>query len=193
MSTLHFDRIGSINKDAHGNFCIGPIPGIGGPFCNAADYYRAWTLSQRGNPRRRHKSDPFPEHISRAAEFLSVQPSGPFTLSHPDFGYHNFLVDDDYNILALIDWSGARVQPIEFSAVLPMFLCSLSPIFWEGGQFDNKERRRQEAKLAIQQARYVEVIHAEAQRHQIISVMAHHSQSLRIMIAEGMTNTTKET
>ena len=76
-------------------------------------------------------------------------------------------------MLAVIDWSGARVQPIEFSAVLPMFLCSLHPIFWEGGQFDNEERRRQEAKLAIQQARYVEVIHAEAQRHQVISVMAH--------------------
>jgi len=93
-------------------------------------------------------------------------------LSHPDFGYHNFLVDDDYNILAVIDRSGARDQPIEFSGELPMFLLSLHPIFWKGGRFDNEKWQSQEAKLAAQQIRSVEVICAEAQRCQAISVTA---------------------
>jgi len=169
-----------------GDFCIGPIPGIGGPFGNAADYYRAWALSQKDNPRRRGKSDPFPERISRAAEFLSVQPFGPFTLSHPDFGYHNFIVDDDYNMVAVIDWSSARVQPIEFSAIFPMFLSSLHPIFWEGGRFDNEERRREETKLAAQQARYIDMIDTEAQRSQVVLLLVRQLRSLRVMIAEGM-------
>jgi hypothetical protein len=108
-------------------------------------------------------------------------------LSHPDFGYHNFIVDDDYNMVAVIDWSGARVQPIEFSAVFPMFLSSLHPIFWAGGRFDNEERRDEEAKLAAQQARYVGMISAEAQRCQAISIITvPESRSLRVMIAEGM-------
>ena len=164
-----------------GNFVIGPIPELGGPFCNAADYYCAWAVFQKENPRRRGKPDPFPERISKAAHFLSEHPSGPFALSHPDFGYHNFLVDDDdYNLLAVIDWNGARVQPIEFSAVLPMFLSSLPPIFWRGGRFDNEERQNQEAKLAIQRDEYVAAIRAEAQRCQAISLTDRLSQSLRI-------------
>lgn len=185
MSTLHFDQIGNINKDTHGDFCVGPIPGIGGPFCNSVDYYRAWALAQRKKPRRHHKADAFPERVSRAAELLSVKPFGPFTLSHPDFGYHNFIVDDDYNILAVIDWSGARVQPVEFSAIFPMFLFSLHPIFWEGGKFDNEERRSEEAKLAAEQARYIEMVDVEAKRCQVISAMQQ-SGPLRIMIADGM-------
>jgi Phosphotransferase enzyme family len=183
---LHFDQICHINKDQHGDFCIGPIPGIGGPFCNSADYYRAWALSQRENPPRRGKSDPFPERVSSAAEFLSVQPSGPFTLSHPDFGYHNFIVDDDYNMVAVVDWDGARVLPVEFSAAFPMFLSSLHPIFWEVGRFDDEERRGEEAELKVQQAQYVEMIAAEAERCKGISTMVPESRSLRVMIAGGM-------
>jgi len=62
----------------------------------------------------------------------------------------------------------------------------LHPIFWKGGRFDNEERRNQETKLAIQRGHYVEAIRAEAQRCQVISEMDRQSQSLRVMIAEGM-------
>jgi len=94
---------------------------------------------KRQSPRRCGQSDAFPKRVTQAANILSIQPAGPFTLSHPDFGYHNFIVDNDYNILAVIDWAGARVQLIEFSAAFPMFLSSLHSIFWKGGKLDNKK------------------------------------------------------
>jgi hypothetical protein len=93
LSTLHFDQIGAIRRDLQGEYCIGPIPGIGGPFSNSASYYRSWALA---NNRRRDKPDLFPNQVSRAADILSAKPSGPFSLSLPHFGYHNFIVDDDY-------------------------------------------------------------------------------------------------
>ena len=180
MSTLRFDQIGNINKDTGDNFVIGPIPGVGGPFCNAADYYCAWQLCRK---KTRATSIHFRNEYRRPPNSFPNIPSGPFALSHPDFGYHNFLVDDD---LAVIDWSGERVQPIEFAAVFPMFLSSLHPIFWKGGRFDNEERRNQEAKLAIQRGHYVEAIRVEAQRCQVISEIDQQYEYLRVKFAEGM-------
>ena len=78
----------------------------------------------------------------------------------------------------VIDWSAARIQLIEFSVVLLVFLSSLHPIFWKGGWFDNAEHRNQEAKLAIQRGHYVERIRVEAQRCQVISEIDWQSQSL---------------
>jgi len=38
---------------------------------------------------------------------------GPFYLAHPDYQISNFLFDDQYNITALIDWSGCQIVPLE--------------------------------------------------------------------------------
>jgi hypothetical protein len=167
-----------------GEYYIDSIPGIGGPFSNASDYYRAWALSQQDNPQRQNKSD-FPQRVSSASEFLSSKPNGPLALSHPDFGYHNLLVDNDYNMVAVIDWGGAQVRPIEFSSTFPMFLSSLHPSFWQGGRFDTEERRHHESILASQQLKYKTVMDNEANRLQLASVLLD-SRSLRVMIAGGI-------
>lgn len=186
MSELHFNQIGSIIKDSQGKFGIGPIPTIGGPFSNAADYYRAWALSQNDNLYRGGKRDPFPERVSSVAEILSERSMGPFTISHPDFHYQNFIVDDDYNLLAVIDWDGASVRPIEFSAVLPAFISSLHPIFWEGGRLDHVKRRKSENILKAQQARYLSTMRAQAPESLAISQSWQSIGSLRTQLAYGM-------
>jgi hypothetical protein len=183
LSTIHFNQIGRINKDINGEYCIEAILGIGGPFSLAADYYRAWATYQRENPRAAGLSG-FPECVSRAAEILSFKPSGPFTLSHPDFGYHNFLVDNDYNMLTVIDWDEAYVRPIEFSAVFPMALSTLHPSMWQGSSFDTEERRQEEAVLAAQQAQYRSVMDTEAERTNATPMVD--SLSLQVSIAEGI-------
>ena len=38
---------------------------------------------------------------------------GPFPLWHRDFHFKNMLVDDEYNITGVLDWTGARVAPWE--------------------------------------------------------------------------------
>jgi Ser/Thr protein kinase RdoA (MazF antagonist) len=41
---------------------------------------------------------------------------GPFPLSHPDFHCGNVLVDYDYNITGVIDWTNAHTVPAEVFA-----------------------------------------------------------------------------
>jgi hypothetical protein len=44
---------------------------------------------------------------------------GPFYLLHPDFQVSNFLFDSDYNVTALLDWSGCQTVPLESFANPP--------------------------------------------------------------------------
>jgi hypothetical protein len=45
--------------------------------------------------------------------------AGPFFLAHPDYQISNFLFDDEYNITALLDWSGCQTVPLESFARPP--------------------------------------------------------------------------
>jgi isoamyl acetate esterase len=47
--------------------------------------------------------------------------SGPFPLSHPDLHQNNIMVDDDYKITGIIDWSGVQTVPQEVFAAIPGF------------------------------------------------------------------------
>jgi hypothetical protein len=57
---------------------------------------------------------------------------GPFYLCHPDFSVFNFLFDDDFNITALIDWSGCQTMPIESFANPPDLIIPRPDKFLEG-------------------------------------------------------------
>jgi hypothetical protein len=47
---------------------------------------------------------------------------GPFPLCHLDLHFKNILVDGDYNITGIIDWSNAQTVPIERFAINPEFI-----------------------------------------------------------------------
>ncbi len=47
---------------------------------------------------------------------------GPFPLCHIDLHYGNILVDDDYNITGIIDWSDAQTVPLERFMINPEFV-----------------------------------------------------------------------
>lgn len=44
---------------------------------------------------------------------------GPFPLCHLDLHYGNMLIDDDYNLTGIIDWSNAQAAPLEQLSVCP--------------------------------------------------------------------------
>ena len=52
-----------------------------------------------------------------SSKFTSCSDTHP--LSHPDFQAHNVLFDDDFNIVAIIDWSYAHTVPIEWLCYVP--------------------------------------------------------------------------
>ncbi|KAM3460197.1 hypothetical protein NHJ6243_006131 [Beauveria neobassiana] len=47
---------------------------------------------------------------------------GPFPLCHFDLHFGNLLFDDEYNLTAVLDWSGAGTAPLERLAVTPEFI-----------------------------------------------------------------------
>lgn len=46
----------------------------------------------------------------------------PFPLCHLDLHFNNIIVDGDYNITGIIDWSNAQTVPIERFAINPEFI-----------------------------------------------------------------------
>ena len=45
--------------------------------------------------------------------------NGPFPLAHNDLGVHNALFDENWELVGVIDWSGACVVPWESFAQFP--------------------------------------------------------------------------
>jgi len=118
---LKFDKIGSIFKNREtGRFEIGPLPdGLGGPYKTTAEYYRAWAA--RNMAKQADGSD-FPSRVDEVSSFISEYNNGPFRLIHGDFSQHNIIVDDDFNMLAVIDWEKSFVGPSEMAACFPLSL-----------------------------------------------------------------------
>ena len=97
----------------------------------------------------------FPSRVDRIAESLSAHDQGPFPIFHPDFGNHNFLVDDLYNIIGLIDWGGSIALPREFIHNFPTNLRSLHDVFWRNGPLDGPLARKQDLKEKAEQSYYL--------------------------------------
>src|SRR5277367_4876724 len=113
------DKIGLVFRNADGTFRVGPIPTQGGPFKSATDYFTTWAKFMSSTIMAECNHD-CPSRISCIARDLSSYDRGPFPIFHPDFGNHNFLVDDQYNIVSVIDWGGSIALPWEFIQMFPM-------------------------------------------------------------------------
>ena len=75
---------------------------------------------------------------------------GPFPLCHMDLHYNNILVDDEFNITGIVDWTGAQTVPVERFIVCPEFVTfpgltdeQNAPIVAFGEMFASAFRRRE--------------------------------------------------
>ncbi|KAF4417969.1 protein kinase-like (PK-like) protein [Fusarium austroafricanum] len=128
-----------INPD--GTLQQGPIPGLGGPFITATEFFEAWaTHSKFGktDEQLRAGSGQFADEIAcstalflptikKLADKLSVHNHGPFPIYHGDFGHNNVIVDDDYRVLGVIDWEGAFAGPWEIFGDFPLSISTVPP------------------------------------------------------------------
>ncbi|KAJ5561625.1 hypothetical protein N7461_000386 [Penicillium sp. DV-2018c] len=142
MTSIRFPKIGTITLRANGSYDVDPIPGLGGPFETAQDYFTAWADNAKfpmGEARIRsmlpsHMADEiilsiqrFPSRLKDAVKTLSLPlRKGPFPLHHPDFYHSNVIIDEAYNILSIIDWEGASTVPWE-AVDFPAFLYTVPP------------------------------------------------------------------
>lgn len=79
----------------------------------------------------------FPLRLREFAANIFVRDHGPFPGFHPDFGHNNIIVDDYYNVLAVIDWEQAYAAPwevVDFPLTLALVPKPLTP--WDYDQND---------------------------------------------------------
>ncbi|PYI07915.1 hypothetical protein BO78DRAFT_340353 [Aspergillus sclerotiicarbonarius CBS 121057] len=130
-----------IGRNEDGSYQLGPIPGIGGPFDTATEYFKAWSATAEYclslEEARQNAGADAEELLSSAskfrtlindhAEWLSVNNTGPFPLRHGDFGHNNVVFDDEYNMVGVIDWESTSAVPCVRSAEFPLCLSMTPP------------------------------------------------------------------
>lgn len=127
ISSITFPKIGAIVKLRDGTYDVGPLPGLGGPFISATEYFEAWAKSARyvdsmdrvkqiwgeGYEEIIAQIAALPLRVGELASKIAARDRGPFPLFHVDFGHNNIVVDDDYSVLGVIDWEHACSVPWE--------------------------------------------------------------------------------
>ena len=131
LSRLRFNRIGRLwcgrSADEEEPSII-PLLGLGGPFLSSLEYFYAVRRSHSRQIEAEHAED---KEWSTSSWILEQALSstiiedyihGFFPLCHMDFHYKNILVDDDFNITGIIDWSDAQTVPVERFTISPEFV-----------------------------------------------------------------------
>ncbi|KAI0160733.1 kinase-like domain-containing protein [Xylariaceae sp. FL1272] len=152
MTAIRLSKIGTIIRTANGEYGIGPLPDIGGPFDTATAFFEAWAekaifpygkdkiLQMMGGGPAQQVLDAiyeFPSQIKSLASELSSSTNnrGPFPLVHGDFYYSNIIVDDNFKTIGIIDWAGSCTLPWEL-VTFPAFLRSMPPSFGSPENYD---------------------------------------------------------
>ena len=131
FQTHSFEEIGSLCFQSNGEVSVGPIVGDRtgtfsqmGPFRNAREYYS--TLAEKylemicdgqlfsAYPVNAYLIFKYLKDLADSGRWNAFEPdldNGPFFLKHMDDKGDHILVDDEYNITGIIDWTFARVVP----------------------------------------------------------------------------------
>ena len=129
LGSLSFSSIGRPEYD-HSKASIIPSPGDASVYTTSTDFIQH-TRNKENELLLKDETFPTsPEDrelacwiLSKAVLFAIKKEvvSGPFPFSHPDLHYNNILVDENYDITGIIDWSGAGTVPQELFAAIPGF------------------------------------------------------------------------
>jgi hypothetical protein len=165
LAGLTFDKIGSLCQDGD-RFTIGPEIETGeGPWNTPKEYYEAilrhrMDVANTDAPSEVRDSDSFtfPSKFMELMQSFESPKSGPFGLANRDFGAHNVLVDNQFNVVGLIDFDGVMAAPSAVVAQLPGFMGLSRPVpgFVETREFAVK-RLKESAHLL---PRYTELVQA---------------------------------
>lgn len=134
LANMTFDKIGSIHQDGD-QFTIGPEIETGkGPWDTPQQYYsdlvrhKMEVADADAAPEvRESDSFSFPSRFLELMESFGTREAG-FSLVNRDFGAHNVLVDNEFNMVGFIDFDGVMSAPSAFVAQLPVFTDVWRPV-----------------------------------------------------------------
>lgn len=134
LARCKFDCIGCIFTNRTGDFEIGPVLETDtGPYKTANEYYEAISdhrfhlyADQHFENNRDATHDtglhlPFLFNNLMPVLSKSAVDNGSFSLTNTDFGFHNILVDENFEIVGLIDCDGIMAAPLHVVAQPPKF------------------------------------------------------------------------
>ena len=125
-----FDRIGSLILDDSGDFSIGTdIETDKGPFDTGLEFYNAIS-KHRFRSTTEHilnnnlEAEQYKEYLFLPFLFNNLMPMftdcaddhGPFSLTNPDLGFHNILLDGNLDIVGMIDCDMVLAAPVHVVA-----------------------------------------------------------------------------
>ena len=130
--SFKFPLIGSLYySEESSDFFIGPDLNTGlGPWKTSDEYYAdlADWLQERAAGSgmvkvKESSSFLLPELASDLLRVHGEEKEGPFRLVNRDFGAHNILVDNDFNIVGIVDFDGVMAGSLEQAAQYPTLSC----------------------------------------------------------------------
>jgi hypothetical protein len=118
LAAVRLPKIGSVFRSSTDpdSFIVGPIVETGsGPFNSAAEFYREYPSALGTSLKKGGKTVPGQGELIQAfqsiAESLSTQSGAGFGLANYDLNPNNILVDQEFNVLAVIDWDSVVAVP----------------------------------------------------------------------------------
>ncbi|MBE3049254.1 phosphotransferase [Candidatus Bathyarchaeota archaeon] len=130
VASFTFSSIGGLyySEDTE-TFYIGPDLETGkGPWASSTDYYRdltdhllKTTMSRCGHLTTGIPSFALPVLCNHLLGACGEETAGPFRLMNTDFGPHNILVNDGFEIVGIVDFDGMKAAPLEAAAQYPRF------------------------------------------------------------------------
>jgi hypothetical protein len=125
LSLIRFPAIGSFRANGElSSIVINSRPA--GPFTDAADYYLHFVRSFEQTAKQTINENDRNQILSTSTLYRTsaiphfIRCTGPFPLTHVDFGLHNLLIDDNGDVVSVIDWSNSRASPWESFAIFPL-------------------------------------------------------------------------
>ncbi|KAJ5177938.1 uncharacterized protein N7500_000637 [Penicillium coprophilum] len=131
LSTLQFSKIGCLSYTKSKDLEITPFHMSSSwikPLSTSLEYFYLFRKAQTKEILSEHPGE---QDWESAAWFLERSLTsmvmeehlyGPFPLCHLDLHYNNMLVDEDFNITAVLDWSNVQTVPVERFIVNPEFV-----------------------------------------------------------------------
>jgi len=123
-----------VGRNEDGSYRQGAMPGLGGPFERATEFFKAWAAKAEfglSEDKLKEAAGSFADEVSSSAsslkalvnslaERLSIRDRGPFPLCHGDFGHNNMIFNDRYHLFGVIDWESSFAAPWEIACEFPL-------------------------------------------------------------------------
>ena len=143
LANCVFDQIGSLLYDEQTGFTIGPDVETGfGPWRSSLEYFndiadhsfRTFLASIDDDRKLRwHRTCSLPLVFKQLTRIYCTETNGPFHLINRDFGAHNLLVNEKFEIVGVIDFDSLMAAPVEMVAQFPRLTGLDRPIPWPLG------------------------------------------------------------